>query len=179
MLTPSGPAARFRSCQTKRGVAPAAETLTEMTAGDRKLRERDNPGTFQYMAPEQPGRQRSHARTDIFAFGVVLYEMATGKPAFSGKSKASLVAAIWNATRRRFPRFSRCAANTDHLVKRCLAKDPEEALADCPRSAARTENGSPVGARRPDCVQKAPLVVGAITFKLDSGADCLWAFSSF
>src|SRR5262245_34861101 len=51
-------------------------------------------GTVQYMAPEQIEGEEADARTDIFAFGVVLYEMVTGKKAFSGKSQASLMASI-------------------------------------------------------------------------------------
>src|SRR5882762_9672868 len=51
-------------------------------------------GTFQYMAPEQLEGKEADARTDIFAFGAVVHEMTTGRPAFSGKTKASLIAAI-------------------------------------------------------------------------------------
>src|SRR5262245_25247747 len=51
-------------------------------------------GTFQYMAPEQIEGQEADARTDISAFGVVLYEMLTGRKAFEGKSHASLIGAI-------------------------------------------------------------------------------------
>ena len=51
-------------------------------------------GTFQYMAPEQVEGRSVDARTDIFGFGAVLYEMITGKKAFEGKSQASLVGAI-------------------------------------------------------------------------------------
>ena len=51
-------------------------------------------GTFQYMAPEQLEGKEADARTDIFAFGAVLYEMVTGKKAFEGKSQASLIGAI-------------------------------------------------------------------------------------
>jgi len=51
-------------------------------------------GTLQYMAPEQLESKDADARTDIFAFGVVLYEMVTGKKAFEGKTQASLIGAI-------------------------------------------------------------------------------------
>ena len=51
-------------------------------------------GTFQYMAPEQLEGQEADARTDIFAFGAVLYEMVTGRKAFEGKTQASLISAI-------------------------------------------------------------------------------------
>jgi serine/threonine-protein kinase len=84
-------------------------------------------GTIQYMAPEQLEGKDADARTDIFAFGVVLYEMLTGKKAFEGKSQASLIAAILahqpsppSATQRLTP------ATVDHIVATCLAKDPDE-----------------------------------------------------
>jgi serine/threonine protein kinase len=54
-------------------------------------------GTFQYMAPEQLEGQEADVRTDIFAFGAMLYEMITGRKAFEGKSQATLIAAIINS----------------------------------------------------------------------------------
>ena len=51
-------------------------------------------GTFQYMSPEQLEGTEADARSDVFGLGCVLYEMATGRPAFTGKSKASLIASI-------------------------------------------------------------------------------------
>ncbi|HKF44320.1 MAG TPA: protein kinase [Thermoanaerobaculia bacterium] len=84
-------------------------------------------GTFQYMAPEQLEGCEADARTDIFAFGAVLYEMATGKKAFSGRSQASLVSAIMTAEP---PSIASQQPMTppalDRIVKTCLAKDPEE-----------------------------------------------------
>ena len=83
-------------------------------------------GTFQYMAPEQLEGQEADARTDIFAFGAVVYEMVTGKKAFEGKSQASLIAAILE---RDPPPMSDLQAMSpallDSVVKTCLAKDPE------------------------------------------------------
>ena len=51
-------------------------------------------GTFQYMAPEQVEGKEADARTDIFAFGSVLFEMLTGRRAFHGESRANLIGAI-------------------------------------------------------------------------------------
>ena len=85
-------------------------------------------GTFQYMAPEQVEGRSVDARTDIFGFGAVLYEMITGKKAFvEGKSQASLVGAILQSEPQ--PMDSLVAVvpvALDRLVRRCLAKDPEE-----------------------------------------------------
>ena len=84
-------------------------------------------GTFQYMAPEQLEGKDADARTDIFAFGAVLYEMVTGRRAFAGKTQASVIAAILAADP---PPLSTLQATSppalDHLVKTCLAKDPED-----------------------------------------------------
>jgi Tol biopolymer transport system component/tRNA A-37 threonylcarbamoyl transferase component Bud32 len=84
-------------------------------------------GTFQYMSPEQIEGKEADARSDIFAFGAVVYEMATGKRAFEGKSQASVIAAIIERDPPPISSLQSMAPPTlDHLVKRCLAKDPDE-----------------------------------------------------
>jgi serine/threonine protein kinase len=84
-------------------------------------------GTFQYMAPEQLEGLEADIRTDIFAFGAVLYEMLTGKKAFEGKSQASLIAAILD---RDPPPISTVQPVTpralDRMVSTCLAKDKDD-----------------------------------------------------
>jgi Tol biopolymer transport system component len=84
-------------------------------------------GTLQYMAPEQVEGKEADSRTDIFAFGVVVYEMATGKKAFEGKSQASLIAKILETDP---PPMSSLQPMTppalDRIVKRCLAKEADE-----------------------------------------------------
>jgi len=84
-------------------------------------------GTLQYMAPEQLEAGAVDARTDIFSFGAVLYETLTAKRAFTGKSQASLIAAILHAEP---PAISTIQPTTppalDRLVKKCLAKDPDQ-----------------------------------------------------
>ena len=64
-------------------------------------------GTLPYMAPEQLEGQDSDERTDIFAFGAVLYEMLTRRRAFAGKTEASVISAIMAATRRHRARSRR------------------------------------------------------------------------
>jgi Tol biopolymer transport system component len=84
-------------------------------------------GTLQYMAPEQVEGAEADARTDIFAFGAVLYEMVTGTKAFEGKNRALLIAAI--ATLDPDPLSKAQPASSpalDHIAARCLAKDPED-----------------------------------------------------
>jgi Tol biopolymer transport system component len=88
-------------------------------------------GTLQYMAPEQVEGKEADARTDIFAFGAVLYEMLTGKRAFEGKSQASLIGAIMKADPRPISHVQPLTpAALEHIVMRCLAKDPDERWQD-------------------------------------------------
>jgi serine/threonine protein kinase len=105
-----------------------AETLKTLTDAPEKLTEQGAIlGTFQYMAPEQLEGKEVDTRTDLFALGAVLYEMATGVPAFSGKSKASLIAAILTAEVTPITKFQPVSpVGLDQLVRGCMAKDPEE-----------------------------------------------------
>ncbi len=83
-------------------------------------------GTLQYMAPEQLEGQEADARTDIFAFGMTVYEMVTGKKAFEGNSQASLIAAIMHVDPPTLSSSQELSPHAlDRLVKKCLAKDPD------------------------------------------------------
>jgi serine/threonine protein kinase len=99
----------------KAGSQPAAPasslTLTSPLASRPLTQQGMIVGTFQYMSPEQIEGKEADARSDIFALGAVLYEMATGKRAFEGKSTTSVIAAILernpapiSAVRPMFPR---------------------------------------------------------------------------
>jgi serine/threonine-protein kinase len=81
-------------------------------------------GTIQYMAPEVLAGREADARSDIFALGLVLYEMLTGKPAFSGMSKASVMAAILE--REPQPLGEAIPSALDHVIRKCLSKQPDE-----------------------------------------------------
>lgn len=84
-------------------------------------------GTFQYMAPEQLEGIEADARTDIFAFGAVLYEMVTGQKAFQGKSHASLIGAILERQPQPISELQPgIPVALDYLIRTCLAKRPED-----------------------------------------------------
>jgi eukaryotic-like serine/threonine-protein kinase len=84
-------------------------------------------GTFQYMAPEQIEGFEADARTDIFAFGALLFEMLTGRTAFEGKTRASLLGAILKDEPPTVSRVRPVApAALDRVISTCLAKDPDD-----------------------------------------------------
>ena len=84
-------------------------------------------GTIQYMSPEQIEGKEADARSDIFAFGTVLYEMATGKRAFEGKNQISIASAILEKDPEAISKIKPLSpAALDYLVATCMAKDREE-----------------------------------------------------
>ncbi len=132
MLTKSG--AKLLDFGLAKVLAPAAHTsgatsLPTMAPPQNLTQQGTILGTFQYMAPEQLEGGEADARSDIFSFGVVLYEMATGKKAFDGKSQASLIGSILKDNP---PPVSSIAPMTppalDRLIATCLSKDPEDRL---------------------------------------------------
>ena len=129
MLTKSGTKLLdFGLAKLKQEVAPANVQLSQLPTANEPLTAQGTiVGTLQYMAPEQLEGKDVDARADIFAFGAVVYEMATGKKAFEGKSQASLISAIMSSDP---PPISTLQPMTppalDRVVKRCLAKEPDD-----------------------------------------------------
>jgi Tol biopolymer transport system component len=128
MLTKAGAKLMDFGLAKQLEAVPVAAALTELTATDRKLTtEGTILGTFQYMAPEQLEGQDADQRTDIFAFGEVLYEMATAQPPFKGRTKASLIASILSSEPPPIATLQPLTPpGLDRVVKICLAKDPAE-----------------------------------------------------
>ena len=110
------------------GAASNPNAVTELPTQHKPLTEEGTLlGTIPYMAPEQLEGAEADARTDIFALGALLYEMTTGKRAFGGKSRASLIASIME---HEPAPLSAVAPMTppalDRLVRTCLAKEPDD-----------------------------------------------------
>jgi serine/threonine-protein kinase len=150
MLTKGGTKLMDFGLAKQSGPAPLAAALTEMTQEQSKLTgEGMIVGTFQYMAPEQLEGKEADARTDIFAFAEVIYEMSTGMPAFTGKSRASLIAAILTTKPTPITQLQPMTpVALERVVKKCLAKDPDERWQSASDLACElqwiAEGGSPV-----------------------------------
>ncbi len=129
MLTNSGAKLLdFGLAKLKQEMAPAGAQLSQLpTASEPLTAQGTILGTLQYMAPEQLEGKEADARTDIFAFGVVVYEMATGKKAFEGKSQASLIAKILETDPAPISSLQPMTPPAlDRVVKKCLAKEPDD-----------------------------------------------------
>jgi eukaryotic-like serine/threonine-protein kinase len=125
MLTESGAMLLdFGLAKYERPVVSAEETLTGLT-GDVQV-----VGTLPYMSPEQLHGERVDARSDIFAFGAVLYEMFTGKKAFQSKSTSETLIAIEREQPIPLDQFTKDVRNAlDQIIRCCLRNRPEERYA--------------------------------------------------
>jgi Tol biopolymer transport system component/predicted Ser/Thr protein kinase len=111
----------FGLAKQKGALAESDETLTRaMTQRGEIL------GTLQYMSPEQLQGKETDTRSDLFSFGCVLYEMLTGKRAFEGSSAASVIAAILDREPAPLGPEGAPALPLERIVRRSLAKDPEQ-----------------------------------------------------
>jgi serine/threonine protein kinase/Tol biopolymer transport system component len=129
MLTRSGAKLLdFGLAKTGSEAPPPIDGLTSLPTEQRPLTQEGTIlGTFQYMSPEQLEGEETDARTDLFALGAVLYEMATGKRAFQGKNKTSLIAAIVSSQPPPISSVQPVSPPAlDHVVRKCLEKDPED-----------------------------------------------------
>jgi len=124
-------------------------------------------GTFAYMAPEQAHGRSVDLRADIWAFGVVLHEMLTGRLMFRGESDGDTLAAVlrdpidWDALPRSTPESIR------RLLERCLERDPSRrlgAIADARREIAEAESSMSLGRSR--SAQRSGLPARAVTWTI-------------
>ena len=128
MLTKSGAKLLDFGLARTTGLAASLSDLSRSPTMSRPLTtEGSIVGTFQYLAPETLEGKEADARCDIFAFGAVLYEMATGKRAFEGKSQASVIAAILEREPGPVSTVQPLIPPAlDRLIAQCLVKDPDQ-----------------------------------------------------
>ena len=128
MITKSG--AKLLDFGLAKAAAPlgSAATLTDALTRTTPVTQQDTiVGTFQYMSPEQVEAKELDARSDIFSFGALLYEMLTGKPAFPGKSKFSVASAVLEKDPEPISTLQPLTPPAlDRAIRVCLAKDPED-----------------------------------------------------
>lgn len=110
---------------SKQIAASAANTLATFTGDrDRLTVPGTSMGTVGYMSPEQVRGEELDVRTDLFSFGAVVYELATGRPAFSGNTCGVIFDAILNRAVTPFSHLNpRLPADLGHVIARALAKD--------------------------------------------------------
>ncbi|HTK94519.1 MAG TPA: protein kinase [Terriglobales bacterium] len=124
MLTKAG--AKLLDFGLAKPVAQHVAVTGEFTRSHPITAEGSIVGTYQYMSPEQIDGREADRRSDIFAFGAMLYEMATGKKAFEGKSPISIASAILEKDPPPISTVQPVSPpGLDRVVQSCLAKDPE------------------------------------------------------
>ena len=125
-------------------------------------------GTAAYMSPEQARGERVDRRADIWAFGVVLYEMLTGTPAFARKTASDTLAAVLKDE----PEWKRVPQKAQRLLRRCLEKDPKHRLRDIADAMTLIDDAPPGVALRHS---KLPWAVAALAVLV--AAAGWWYFS--
>jgi Tol biopolymer transport system component len=176
---------------TVAGVNPASSlsmTMSRPSADQPLTAQGTIVGTFQYMSPEQTEGKEADARSDIFALGAMLYEMATGKRAFTGKSQASLVAAILASDPPPISSVQPMSPPAlQQVIKSCLAKDPEDRFQTVHdlklqlswiAEASASQLGAPAQVRARRVVQKRTLyIAAAVGWILAVGAVAIFLYS--
>ncbi len=119
--------AKYQMPESEVSSASFSRLLTETPASAPLTVEGTILGTFQYMSPEQIEGKEADARSDLFALGAVLFEMATGKKAFAGKTQASLIGSIMHSAPEDVSQVVPLAPPAfDRVIQTCLAKEPDE-----------------------------------------------------
>jgi Tol biopolymer transport system component/predicted Ser/Thr protein kinase len=139
-----------------KAVEPSDAATNAMTMAAPLTEEAVLLGTTAYMSPEQAEGRKLDARSDIFSFGIVLYEMATGARAFTGESRLSLLARILNEDPKPPSEVASVPPELDRIILRCLRKDPArryQTMADLKVALEDLEKDPTAGARAQPAVR--------------------------
>ncbi|MEO6214079.1 MAG: serine/threonine-protein kinase [Vicinamibacterales bacterium] len=179
MLTKSGPKLLDFGLAARAVSTDALRTEATVTAALSIEQPNTFAGTLRYMAPERLEGKPADTRTDVFAFGALLYEMLSGRPAFKGGSQAAIVSAILGSEPAPIDGLPPAV---DRLMRRCLAKDPEDrwqTARDLREGLGFVGTGSPADAPRGPAPRTrwllpalaAVVVVGGLALWLQPGAS--------
>src|SRR3954470_10991384 len=147
--------------------AATPDGVTSADAGPQSLTQAGTTvGTLGYMSPEQLRGQQIDQRSDLFSFGAVLYEMATGKPPFSGESNATLIDAVLNKKSPRPTTLNRqLPPELEQLIEKALEKDPDlryQSAAEMRADLRRLKRRSSSEIALPRETPRGKMVVGII-----------------
>ena len=144
------PRARRRGAGAVDGTRPTMPTQAQPLTQEGTIL-----GTFQYMAPEQLEGREADARSDIFALGALLYEMATGRRAFEGRARRADRGDLSAQPRRSRRSSPMTPPALDRRRPACLAKDPDDRWQTRARRRDSSCAGSRRAARRPGCPRRS------------------------
>ncbi|MEK7403663.1 MAG: protein kinase [Acidobacteriota bacterium] len=149
MMTPDGLVKLLDFGLAKRTRLPEGHSLSLTAEGE-------IAGTPSYMSPEQAEGKKADERSDIFSFGVVLYEMLSGRRAFTGDSTVSILGAV---LKDEPPPLTGVPADLNKLIERCLRKDPARRIQHMDDVKLVLEELREAPHRRPSLVRVAALFV--------------------
>ena len=162
---------------------PAGVTHTMTERGQPRTAEGRIVGTAAYMSPEQAAGQPVDARSDIFSFGTLLYEMTTGVRAFAGTSTVDTLAALLNSDPKPPSQLSKdVGRDLERIILRCLRKDPAkrfqataDLVVDLEEIKAATEAAATVSGR-PRSFQRTLVISGIVATVAGTGlaAGAMW-----
>ena len=137
-------------------------------------------GTALYMAPERLEGAEADERTDVFSFGLIVYEMLAGRPAFHGDSMASLIADVMTADPAPLPACERGYEELEWVIRKCLAKAPRDRWQSMQDVAAVLKRvaGRPPGVVRQSRRRGAVAAAAAVAALLLSGVAVWFRFAS-
>jgi serine/threonine protein kinase len=141
---------------------PVSETATTVTSAT-LTQPGAVMGTAQYLSPEQASGEEVDARTDIFSLGVVLYEMATGRPAFRGKTSGELIGAILHQTPIKPSELNPAVpASLGRIVLRMLEKERKARYQSAGELLADLSELQQAGRRRSIWIARLMVVLAAL-----------------